>query len=113
MKTKIKCNFGSEDIVVDVDAENISIWQKADLIMLFDAKMARKFVKAIKKGMRELNWIEKDLTVSRDITVTYGAGGILLKQSNPYRGPDYISIETKEQLEKLIKEMQAAKGCWK
>ena len=113
MKLKVKSNSGSKDIVVDVDAENISLWQKEDLIMLFDAKMSRKTIKAIKKGMRELNRIEKDLTVSRDITVTYGAGGILLKQSSPYRGSDYISIETKEQLEKLIKEMQAAKGCLK
>lgn len=56
MKIKVKCNSGSEDIVVDVDAENISLWQKEDLVMLFDAKMARETIKAIRKASKKLGW---------------------------------------------------------
>jgi hypothetical protein len=109
MKTKVKCNCGSEHIVVESDAENISIWQKEDLIMLFDAKMARKFVKAIKAAMDDLGWSKIDIGISRDIAVSHGAGGITLMQLNPRRGPDHIKIETKEQLDKMIEEMQAAR----
>lgn len=45
-----------DDISVDTDDEDISIWQGDDLIMMFDAQMARKVIKAIKKGAKHLGW---------------------------------------------------------
>jgi len=109
MKTIVYSKGGDEHIKVENDAEDISIWQGEDLVMLFNAKMARKFIKAIKASMKELNWNKFDKSVSTEIEVTSGAGGILLKQLNPRRGPDYISIETTEQLVKLMADLTAAR----
>jgi hypothetical protein len=58
MRKVVKSPKEQEDLIVENDAEDISLWQGEDLIMLFDAKMARKAIKAIKKSMRELGWEE-------------------------------------------------------
>ncbi len=109
MKTIVYSKGGQEHIRVENDAEDISIWQGEDFVMLFNAKMARKFIKAIRASMEDLGWAKLDIGISRDITVSHGAGGITLMQLNPRRGPDHIRIETKEQLDKMIEEMQAAR----
>lgn len=47
---------------VENDDESIMIWQSddprqdRDLVMLFNAKMARKFIKAIRESAKELGW---------------------------------------------------------
>lgn len=43
-------------ITVENDAENIQIYQEADMVMIFNERMARKFIKAIKKSAKELGW---------------------------------------------------------
>ena len=61
MEVKLK-PYGGVETSVDRDAESIMIWQKDDLVspedfvMLFNAKMARKLIKAIKKQAKELGW---------------------------------------------------------
>jgi len=62
MKIKVK-SAGDCETSVENDGENITIWQEdeeeigvKDMVMLFDAKMARKFIKAIRKNGKELGW---------------------------------------------------------
>jgi hypothetical protein len=62
MKTNIKSQKKCET-TVENDDESIIIWQEdgydaeePDLVMLFNAKMARKFIKAIRKSAEELGW---------------------------------------------------------
>jgi hypothetical protein len=61
MKTNLKAAAGCGTLVEN-DAESILIYQQDgdhgedDMVMLFDEKFARKFVKAIRKSAKELGW---------------------------------------------------------
>jgi hypothetical protein len=56
MRTVVKSKGGEENLIVENDAEDISLWQGGDLLMIFNAKMARKTIKAIRKSAEQLGW---------------------------------------------------------
>jgi hypothetical protein len=56
MITIIKGPANDANIIVDVDAEDISIWHGADLVMLTTADMAKELIDAIKAGSEHLGW---------------------------------------------------------
>jgi hypothetical protein len=61
MKTKIKSSDGCNTYVENDCGDDITIWQsdegeEKDMVVIFDAKMARKMIKAIRKAAEELGW---------------------------------------------------------
>lgn len=56
MQTIVRSEDVEMRITVENDAENIQIYQEADMVMIFNERMARKFIKAIKKSAKELGW---------------------------------------------------------
>ncbi len=56
MKTIIKAEDVKMCISVENDAEDIQIFQENDMVMIFNERMARKFIKAVKKSAKELGW---------------------------------------------------------
>ena len=56
MQTIIKSDGDKENIRVQNDAEDIAIYQERDLVMIFNERLARKFIKAVKKSAKELGW---------------------------------------------------------
>lgn len=59
MQKKIKCVDPKEDVYVTTTATDILIFQHADMVMLFDAKMARQTIRALRKAVKELGWEDK------------------------------------------------------
>jgi len=62
MKIKVESANGCKT-TVESDGEDITIWQEdgegdeeRDMVMLFDAEMTRKFIKAIKEHAEGLGW---------------------------------------------------------
>jgi hypothetical protein len=60
MKTKVGNHTGCKTHVQS-NAEHITIWQsdegeEKDMVVIFDAKMARKMIKAIRKAAKEIGW---------------------------------------------------------
>jgi len=56
MKRKIKCEDSTEDVYVMTTATDILIFQNEDMVMLFDAHMARQTIRALRKAVKELGW---------------------------------------------------------
>lgn len=59
MQRKIKCEDPTEDVYVMTTATDILIFQSADMVMLFDARMARQTIRALRKAVKELGWEDK------------------------------------------------------
>lgn len=56
MRKKIEASDESQNILVENDAEDIQIYQEESMVMIFNARQARKVIKAIKKAAKELGW---------------------------------------------------------
>jgi hypothetical protein len=56
MKKIIEVEVDREKVEVSEDGENITIWQGADLVMIYNEEQAKLFVGAIKACASELGW---------------------------------------------------------
>jgi hypothetical protein len=57
VKKVIKSDQGLHNVTVETDGEeSICIWQEEDLVMLFNERMARKTIRALKKAAKEFGW---------------------------------------------------------
>lgn len=56
MRKLISVSDESQNILVENDAEDIQIYQEESLVMIFNARQARKVIKAIRKAAKELGW---------------------------------------------------------
>lgn len=59
MQKIIKCPDPTEGVFITTTPAGILIFQSADMVMLFDAKMARQALRALRKAVKELGWEDK------------------------------------------------------
>ena len=60
MEKVIKSDARTHNVTIETDVDSICIWQDGEedkqLIMLFNERMARKTIKALKKAAKKMGW---------------------------------------------------------